>query len=46
MLIRTMRPDGSDIRDIDRFTGGRGTINASLAPDSAAFAYVRYPVDG
>ncbi|MEZ5767461.1 MAG: hypothetical protein R3D80_07200 [Paracoccaceae bacterium] len=47
VLIRTMRPDGSDIRDIDRFTGGQGTINVpSWAPDSAAFAYVRYPVDG
>ncbi len=45
--IRTMRPDGRDIRDIDRFIGGQGTINvASWAPDSTAFAYVRYPRGG
>ncbi len=44
VVIRTMRPDGSDIRDIDSFTGGQGTINVpSWAPDSSAFAYVRYP---
>lgn len=45
VLIRTMRPDGSDIRDIDAFNGGQGTINVpSWAPDSSAFAYIRYPV--
>lgn len=44
VLIRTMRPDGSSITDIDRFNGGQGTINvASWSPDSQAFAYVRYP---
>lgn len=47
VLIRTMRPDGSEIRDIDSFTGGQGTINVpSWAPDSSAFAYVRYPLGG
>lgn len=46
VIIRTMRPDGSDIRDLDRFTGGQGTINVpSWAPDSSAFAYVRYPIE-
>jgi Tol biopolymer transport system component len=45
VIIRTMAPDGSDIRDIDRFNGGQGTINVtSWAPDSQHFAYVRYPV--
>lgn len=44
VIIRTMAHDGSDIRDIDRFNGGQGTINVnSWAPDSARFAYVRYP---
>ena len=38
-----MRPDGSERRDILRFTGGQGTINvSSWSPDGAAFAYVRY----
>jgi len=47
VLIRTMRPDGSGISDIDGFTGGQGTINVpSWAPDSSAFAYVRYPLGG
>ena len=44
VIIRTMKPDGSDIRDIDRFNGGQGSINVpSWAPDGSAFAYVRYP---
>lgn len=44
VIIRTMRPDGSGIRDIDAFNGGQGTINvASWAPDSGHFAYVRFP---
>lgn len=47
VIIRTMAPDGSGIRDIDRFNGGQGTINVtSWAPDSQAFAYVRYPIRG
>jgi Tol biopolymer transport system component len=45
VIIRTMAPDGSDVRDIDRFNGGQGTINVtSWSPDSQRFAYVRYPV--
>lgn len=45
VIIRTMSPDGSDIRDIDRFNGGQGTVNVtSWSPDSQRFAYVRYPV--
>ena len=47
VVIRTMAPDGSAIRDIDRFNGGQGTINVpSWAPDSSAFAYMRYPFGG
>ena len=43
--IRLMAPDGSEShRTIDRFNGGQGSLNvASWAPDSSAFAYVRYP---
>jgi Tol biopolymer transport system component len=45
VIIRTMAPDGSDQRDIDRFNGGQGTINVtSWSPDSQRFAYVRYPI--
>lgn len=45
VIIRTMAPDGSGMRDIDTFNGGQGTINVnSWAPDSQHFAYVRYPV--
>jgi Tol biopolymer transport system component len=47
VIIRTMASDGSDIRDIDSFNGGQGTINVtSWAPDSQRFAYVRYPIRG
>jgi hypothetical protein len=42
-----MSPDGTDIRDIDQFNGGQGSINVnSWAPDSQSFAYVRYPLRG
>jgi Tol biopolymer transport system component len=45
VVIRTMTPDGRNVRDIDRFNGGQGTINvSSWSPDSRFFAYVRYPV--
>lgn len=45
VIIRMMDPDGQNIRDIDRFYGGQGTINVpSWSPDSQHFAYVRYPV--
>ena len=47
VIVRTMTLDGKDIRDIDAFNGGQGTINVnSWAPDSQAFAYVRYPFVG
>jgi Tol biopolymer transport system component len=36
-------PDGSNRRRIREFTGGQGSINVPCwAPDSSAFAYVRY----
>lgn len=36
-------PDGRNRRRVREFTGGQGTINVpSWAPDSHAFAYVRY----
>jgi Tol biopolymer transport system component len=36
-------PDGGNRRRVREFIGGQGTINVpSWAPDSAAFAYVRY----
>jgi Tol biopolymer transport system component len=45
VIIRTMAPNGAEVRDIDRFNGGQGSINVnSWAPDSQHFAYVRYPV--
>ncbi|MDI7865356.1 biopolymer transporter Tol, partial [Rhizobiaceae bacterium n13] len=44
VIIRVMSPVGKDVRDLDRFNGGQGTINvASWSPDSSTFAYVRYP---
>lgn len=45
VILRLARPDGSEIRDLDAFNGGQGTINvASWAPGSDRLAYVRYPV--
>ncbi len=45
VILRTMDPDGSVIRDLDSFNGGQGTINVnSWAPDSRRLAYVRYPI--
>lgn len=36
-------PDGSNRRRVREFTGGQGSINVPCwAPDSSAFAYVRY----
>jgi len=47
VILRTMAPDGSGIRDLDAFNGGQGSINVnSWAPDSQRLAYVRYPVAG
>ncbi len=46
VILRLMAPDGTDIRDLDRFNGGQGTINVpSWSPDSRSLAYVRYPRD-
>jgi TolB protein len=46
VILRLMRPDGSERRDIVAFFGGQGTINVnSWAPDSFRFAYVAYPVN-
>jgi Tol biopolymer transport system component len=36
-------PEGGDRRRVREFTGGQGSINVPCwAPDSSAFAYVRY----
>ncbi|SDG47729.1 TolB family protein [Pelagibacterium luteolum] len=46
VILRRMRPDGSDQSDITAFFGGQGTINVnSWSPDSQHFAYVAYPMD-
>lgn len=45
VILRLMAAEGGQARDLDAFNGGQGTINVnSWAPDSSAFAYVRYPV--
>ncbi|WP_404403037.1 TolB family protein [Pelagibacterium halotolerans] len=45
IILRRMRPDGSEKADITAFFGGQGTINVnSWAPDSRHFAYIAYPV--
>jgi Tol biopolymer transport system component len=44
VLIRLIDPDGGNMRQIDGFVGGQGTINVnSWAPDSRRLAYVAYP---
>lgn len=44
VILRRMRPDGSEQADLLGFNGGQGTINVnSWAPDSRHFAFVRYP---
>lgn len=46
VILRLMRPDGADQRDLVLFFGGQGTINVnSWAPDSTRFAYVAYPLN-
>ena len=46
VILRRMRPDGSEKADIVTLFGGQGTINVnSWAPDSRHFAYVAYPFD-
>ena len=45
VILRLARPDGSEMRDLDAFNGGQGSINVpSWAPGSDRLAYVRYPV--
>ena len=47
VILRHMRPDGSEIRDLLAIFGGQGTMNVnSWAPDSRRFAFVAYPVTG
>jgi Tol biopolymer transport system component len=46
VILRLMRPDGAEMRDLAAFNGGQGTINVnSWAPDSRRFAFVAYPFD-
>jgi Tol biopolymer transport system component len=41
--LRLMPQDGGESRELTRLHGGQGTINVpSWAPDSRAFAYMRY----
>ncbi len=43
VILRRMRPDGSEQADIIAFNGGQGTINVnSWSPDSKRFAFVTY----
>ena len=45
VILRRMRPDGSEQADIIAFNGGQGTINVnSWSPDSRRFAFVMYEV--
>lgn len=44
VILRRLRPDGSEQADLLAFNGGQGTINVnSWAPDSQHFAFVMYP---
>jgi len=45
VILRLTGMEGGPPRDVDAFNGGQGAINVnSWAPDSKAFAYVRYPL--
>lgn len=47
VILRMMDPEGNNVRDLDAFDGGQGTINVnSWSPDSRCLAYVRYPCYG
>ncbi len=43
VILRRMKPDGSEPSDIIAFNRGQGTIN-SWSPDSNRFAFVIYPL--
>jgi hypothetical protein len=44
VIVRLMRPDGRERRDLHRFDGGQGTTNVDgWAPNSRRFAHVAYP---
>jgi Tol biopolymer transport system component len=44
VILRRMKPDGSETADLLGFNGGQGTINVnSWSPDSKHFAFVMYP---
>jgi len=43
VVLRTMDPDGRNVRDLIQLFGGQGTMNVnSWSPDSRRFAYVAY----
>jgi Tol biopolymer transport system component len=45
VILRVMRPDGSEVHDLASFFGGQGTMNVnSWSPDNRHFAFVAYPV--
>jgi Tol biopolymer transport system component len=45
VILRRMRPDGSEQADIIAFNGGQGTFNInSWSSDSQSFAFVMYPL--
>ena len=47
VILRRMKPDGSEKSDILAFNGGQGTINVnSWSPDSKRFAFVAYLIVG
>ena len=45
VILRRMKPDGSEQADIIAFNGGQGTINVnSWSPESKRFAFVKYTI--
>jgi len=45
VVLRIMRPDGNEVRDLVSAFGGQGTMNVnSWSPDSRRFAFVAYPI--
>jgi len=43
VVLRTMDPEGRNVRDLIKLFGGQGTMNVnSWSPDSRRFAYVAY----